>query len=127
MPLHPQAKQVLEVMAAMGLTLTGDDAAAVRKQMESFPRPEGEAVAKVEDRMVPGPGGDIPVRLYTPANATGAAMVWFHGGGWVIGSLGRDRRLRRVPAGAGEQVPGGGRRLLRGDPLGGRERGQPGN
>jgi acetyl esterase len=105
MPLHPQAKQVLEVMASLGLSLTGDDAAAVRKQMESFPRPEGEPVAKVEDRMVPGPGGDIPVRVYTPANATGAAMVWYHGGGWVIGSVdGSDAGCRAFANASGATV-----------------------
>src|SRR5690606_19779561 len=45
---------------------------------------------KVEDRKIPGPGGDIPVRIYTPVAAGGDALpvlVYFHGGGWVIGDL----------------------------------------
>ena len=47
-----------------------------------------EPVAKVEDRMVPGPLGPIPVRVYTPAGeAPFPCLVWFHGGGWVIGDL----------------------------------------
>ncbi|MEX1103602.1 MAG: alpha/beta hydrolase [Dehalococcoidia bacterium] len=89
MPLNPQAQQVLEMMAAAGLELGGDPA-AVRAFMAAAPRPEGETVGNVEDRTIPGPAGDIPVRIYTPADAGGGplpGLVWFHGGGWVIGNL----------------------------------------
>jgi acetyl esterase len=88
MPLNPQAQQVLELMAAAGFQLGGDPD-AVRAFMAAAPRPEGEAVGNVEDRTVPGPHGDIPVRIYTPTGATGTlpGLVWFHGGGWVIGNL----------------------------------------
>ncbi len=48
---------------------------------------EPEAVETVEDRSIPGPAGDIPVRLYRPAEPTGAILIWYHGGGWVIGDL----------------------------------------
>jgi acetyl esterase len=47
-------------------------------------------VASVIDRSVPGPAGDMAVRIYVPndAPATGRpALVWFHGGGFVIGDL----------------------------------------
>jgi acetyl esterase len=47
-------------------------------------------VERIEDRAVPGPVGDVPVRVYTPAGAAGAGrgvLVWIHGGGWVIGDL----------------------------------------
>ncbi len=88
MPLHPQAKQVVEMMAAMGVELGGDPV-ALRDLMSSFPRPEPEPVARVEDRTVPGPGGEIPVRIYSsaPASAALPVLVWYHGGGWVIGNL----------------------------------------
>jgi acetyl esterase len=49
-----------------------------------------EEISRVDDRMVPGPAGDVPVRVYTPAAAVGAnhgVLVWIHGGGWVIGDL----------------------------------------
>ena len=38
------------------------------------------------DRTIPGPGGTLPVRVYTPKGATGAlpVVVYYHGGGWVI-------------------------------------------
>ncbi len=47
-----------------------------------------EPVGKVEERTVPGPAGAIPVRVYTPSG-TGPfpVLVYFHGGGWVIGSI----------------------------------------
>ncbi len=45
-------------------------------------------VKNVEDRGIPGPGGEIPVRIYTPASTEPLpALVYFHGGGWVIGDL----------------------------------------
>jgi len=45
-------------------------------------------VAKVEDRNIPGPGGEIPVRIYTPeGSGPFPILVWFHGGGWVLGDL----------------------------------------
>jgi acetyl esterase len=47
-------------------------------------------VGAVEDRAIPGPDGEIPVRIYTPLSAGGGplpGLVWFHGGGWVIGNL----------------------------------------
>jgi len=51
---------------------------------------EPEEVARIDDRLVPGPGGDIPVRVYTPHEAVGGdapLLLWLHGGGWVIGDL----------------------------------------
>jgi acetyl esterase len=39
-----------------------------------------------EDRDLPGPAGAIPVRIYRPAAAAGT-LVWFHGGGWALGSI----------------------------------------
>jgi acetyl esterase len=106
MPLHPQAKQVVDTMAAMGVSLGGDPV-AVRALMSSFPRPEGEEVANVEDRNIPGPAGEIPVRIYTPLNAAGVlpCLVWYHGGGWVIGNLdGADNSCRSMANASGCKV-----------------------
>ena len=47
-----------------------------------------ERVACVEDRAIPGPGGGIPVRIYTPhGDGPHPVLVFFHGGGWVLGNL----------------------------------------
>lgn len=46
------------------------------------------ALARVEDREIPGPGGTIPVRIYTPGHEPLCpVVVYFHGGGWFMGDL----------------------------------------
>jgi acetyl esterase len=63
-------------------------------------------VARVEDRTVPGPGGDIPVRLYSPAaEAVLPVVVYFHGGGWCIGNIAsHDGVCRKLAAASGLTV-----------------------
>ncbi len=41
------------------------------------------------DRVIPGPGGDLPVRVYRKLGGPGQApaIVYYHGGGWVVGDL----------------------------------------
>lgn len=47
-----------------------------------------EDVHKIEDRSIPGPAGNIKVRIYTPkGNGPFPLVVFYHGGGWCIGSL----------------------------------------
>ena len=41
----------------------------------------------VEDRKIPGPASEIPIRIYTPAGKPNGILVYFHGGGWVVGDL----------------------------------------
>ncbi|HEX2375290.1 MAG TPA: alpha/beta hydrolase, partial [Actinomycetota bacterium] len=58
-------------------------------------------VAAVADRMVPGPAGELPVRVYTPeASGPLPIVVWFHGGGWVVGTLDTYDPLCRALAAA---------------------------
>jgi acetyl esterase len=59
-------------------------------------------VAHVENRVIPGPAGDIPVRLYTPEGpGPFPILVYFHGGGWVSGNLDtHDIGCRRFCRGA---------------------------
>lgn len=62
--------------------------AAVRRAVEATPHPDDmPAMAEVEDRAVPGPAGAIPVRIYRPSGGERApVLVYFHGGGMVMGS-----------------------------------------
>lgn len=92
MPLDPQAQTLLEQMAAMGgpalNTLTPQQARQMMGAMNFGG--EVEPVGKVENRTILGSTGEIPVRIYTPAeNSSGPfpVLVFFHGGGWVIGDL----------------------------------------
>ncbi len=57
-----------------------------------------EPVARVEDRLIPGPGGGLPIRVYTPQRRSGGAVVYFHGGGWVLCNLDTHDDLCRALA-----------------------------
>src|SRR6516165_1377692 len=90
--LHPQIQRVLQVMAEAGLQpIEAMTPAEAREQMEAMARArkaEPLPVAKVEERMIPGPAGVIRLRLYWPQAAGPVpAIVYYHGGGHVIGSL----------------------------------------
>ncbi|MEO8540408.1 MAG: alpha/beta hydrolase [bacterium] len=105
MAVNPQAQVVLDTMAAAGFQLGGDPV-ELRAMMALAPRPEGEPVAKVEDRTIPANGADIPVRIYRPeGTGTKPVLVWYHGGGWVIGSLdGSDYGCRIMANASGAVV-----------------------
>lgn len=93
MPMDPQSQALLDQMAALGNVPThektpeqarADTLEQAALMMGGDPTP----VAHVEDRVIPGPGGDLPVRIYTPeGSAPFPAVVYFHGGGWVICNL----------------------------------------
>ena len=59
-------------------------------------------MAAVEDQLVPGPAGELPVRVYTPGEGAPPfpVVVWFHGGGWVVGTLDTYDPLCRALAAA---------------------------
>ena len=104
--LHPQIQHVLEVMAEMNLKpIEASTPAEARAQMEATAqsrKAEPLPVARVEERLIPGPAGDIRLRLYWPnAAAPVPAIVYYHGGGHVIGSLDtHDLIARNLCAGA---------------------------
>src|SRR5215510_5416082 len=91
MPLDPKARAFLDMLAASGapelIEMPVEDA---RLAMAGLFAGQGapEPVAQVVDRAVPGPAGDIPVRVYTPeGRGPFPVLVYFHGGGWVLGDL----------------------------------------
>jgi acetyl esterase len=90
MPLHPQAQAIIDMLEAAGFgSLSADsDPAQVREQFAAMRIDPTIELAEVEDRTVPGPDGDLPVRVYRPSKgATLPALVYYHGGGWVIGGI----------------------------------------
>lgn len=89
MPLDPQAQVVLDTLASLGnKPIDQSSVADAREQMKAFPAPPGQPVAKVEDLTATGPHGPIPVRAYTPeGSGPFPCLVYFHGGGWVIGDI----------------------------------------
>lgn len=104
MPLDPQARAVLDMLAALGTPPFGTvSAAEMRIAMAARPLPPGAPVARVEVRTIPGPAGEIPVRIYYPTEQSPLpALVWYHGGGWVLGTLdGVDHTCRELANAAG--------------------------
>ncbi len=99
MPLDPQAVELLAARAAV-LPRTGTVPAQAMRELHRnllARLPPGPAVAHVEDARWPGPAGDVPVRCYRPSEQVAALIVYFHGGGWTVGSLdGWDAALRRL-------------------------------
>jgi len=94
MPLDPKVQRFLERLAATNppsaLALSIEERRAGLAQLLSFSGPP-EEVAAVDQFELPGPGGPLGVRAYTPAGACIGerlpGMVYFHGGGLVAGSL----------------------------------------
>ena len=102
MPLHPQLAPLAEGMqgpeAVKMSDMTPDEARASYIALANLFGP-GEEVGSVEDRTVPGPAGAVPVRVYSPAAGEGPlpVVVFYHGGGWVIGDLdSHDRECRAI-------------------------------
>lgn len=90
MALDPQAKFLLEQMEAAGAPPMSSLSPEEARMTTDFSQLAGapEEVAKINNRTIPGPAGEIPVRIYTPeGEGPFPALVYYHGGGWVIGDL----------------------------------------
>ena len=94
MPLDPQAAAYLQAFAALGVPRLQDmTPAEARARVTPAPQPL-QPVARIENQLIPGPYGSIPIRIYTPLEAAAGQnhgglplLVFFHGGGWVLGNL----------------------------------------
>lgn len=108
--LHPQAQAWLDFLKARGVppthTLSVADARRFYRDRRGITRPTPPEVGQVRELSADGPHGAIPLRLYRPigsvAHATLPALVYYHGGGWVIGDLDtHDTLCRELANGAG--------------------------
>jgi acetyl esterase len=102
MPLHPLAQAYLQQRQAAGEvpfeTLSIEAARAQSLRLSQLLGP-GPVVGQVADHLVPSPHGGIRVRVYAPAGAgPWPVVVFFHGGGWVMGSLDTGDALCRALA-----------------------------
>jgi acetyl esterase/lipase len=81
-------QKVLEVVPFQ-LTAEGGPEAS-RQRFRDVPRQPLDRSLRVEDRNIDGPAGPIPIRLYWPsaeAESPLPVVMFFHGGGWVVGDL----------------------------------------
>jgi len=107
--LHPQIQKVLENMARLDLkpieAMTPVEARAQMEMMAASRKAEPLPTARIENRTIPGPAGEIPVRIYWPlAQGVRPAIVYFHGGGHVIGSLDSHDLIARNLCGGAEAI-----------------------
>ena len=91
MPLDPEMRKLLDDLASVTGELDEQTPAEARaladEGMVALSGP-GDPSVTATDRRVPGPGGEIPVRVYTPPGAgVRPVVVYLHGGGFVIGSI----------------------------------------
>ena len=93
MPLDPLVKAFLDRAAQIPRPKTWEVSPAVERQsfagMMQITGPKDVAVGKIENLTIPGPGGAIRARSYTPIATAGPlpTLIYFHGGGFVVGSL----------------------------------------
>ncbi|HEX3962241.1 MAG TPA: alpha/beta hydrolase [Trebonia sp.] len=101
MALDQATTALLEQRAASGLKPTHEltpaearsRAAALRGQA-----PPGPGMASVRDTRVTASGGFVPVRVLTPPGQPGGVIVYYHGGGWVLGGLDESDKHGRLLA-----------------------------
>ena len=106
MPLDSDTKNLLDMLQQMGMPDFADMTPEQARAMSLNPPPaEPTAVASVADRVLATGAGNVPVRVYQPDSASGACLLYFHGGGWVVGSLeSHDETCRELCSTAGLTV-----------------------
>ncbi|HEY8543705.1 MAG TPA: alpha/beta hydrolase, partial [Acidimicrobiales bacterium] len=110
MPVKAEVEPLLAMINAAEVPLaeqTPDDVREAYRALGALA--VREEVASAVDRTFPGPAGDVPVRVYRPAGSSPdealPVLVWFHGGGWVIGDVETaDPTARSLANGAGVAV-----------------------
>lgn len=91
--VRPDVRQFLDFLTSMpGPKMHEMDAPAARhvfEAMKDLSDPPVGTLATIADIAIPGPAGDIPARLFDPRDSRepGTAVLFFHGGGFVIGNI----------------------------------------
>jgi len=107
MTLDPQAKWVLDIAKEKGLPtldeLSATDAKADYEERAKTLTYKNVEIGSTLDLDIPGPHGGIPIRIYQPAGTSEPlpVLVYYHGGGWVVGSIETHDSLCRTIANAG--------------------------
>ncbi|MGL4558129.1 MAG: alpha/beta hydrolase, partial [Afipia sp.] len=111
--LDPDAAAVLSAFREAGRppyeTLSPAEARQMYLASRVVSNPEPPRIASAESLMIPGPAGLIPARLYRPltvrqADGLSPCLVFFHGGGWVIGNLDSHDVVCRTLADEGQLI-----------------------
>jgi acetyl esterase/lipase len=107
MPLDPAAKNLLDLLVAAGRPkvwqVSPPEAREGIRALAEAADVKDAPIGRVENATLPGPAGALPYRSYTPVDAGPEplpAIVYFHGGGFVIGDLDTHEGLCRMLANA---------------------------
>ena len=108
-PLDPQASAVIRYLAQLAHPsfekVPASEARRLYRETRAALRPPAPALPVVGDLNAEGTAGSIPLRLYRPSNGVLPALIYFHGGGWVLGDLDtHDALCRQLAAQAGVVV-----------------------
>ena len=113
MAIDPQCRAVIDLVIKSGRPaynmLSPKDARQLFRDTRPASTPTPPEIGAVNNMLADGPHGPIPVRVYRPVGAAADAalpvLVYFHGGGWVIGDLEtHDVLCRQLTAEAGIEV-----------------------
>jgi acetyl esterase len=99
MPLDPELQErLLSLPAVTGPIDWAEMRAARPAAVAALEGPDGPpGVGSVEEREIPGPAGTIRLRVYRPLQAARDTLLFFYGGGWVLGDLEQiDSTARRL-------------------------------
>jgi len=78
---------------------------SVHDSSVAIPPAADAVVAATEDRLIAGPGGDLPIRIYTPSGqGPFPVTVYMHGGGYVVGDLDTQDMVARALCAWGETI-----------------------
>src|SRR5499426_4461958 len=107
MALDPQVQEVIKLVIKSGRpaynTLSPKEARQLFRETRPASTPTPAEIGAVKDVTAEGPGGPIPLRLYRPAGVAASTalpvLVYYHGGGWMIGDLNtHDVQCRQITA-----------------------------
>ena len=108
MPPTPETQGLLAMLEeAGGPDISEQTPAEAREAIAGFAAMQAGAPepARVENRTVPGPAGDIPVRVYASEGDNLPVVMYYHGGGWVLGDIdSHDGTCKQLLAELGEAV-----------------------
>lgn len=100
--LDPQVDVMLELLNDYGISLSGDDVSESRQQLETMVGLAGDdpvSVGEVSDFTIDTEGRELPARAYVPeGEGPFPTVAFFHGGGFVLGSIDTHDNLCRLLA-----------------------------